>query len=107
MKNKKFRVLLISSGVFFLMVTGCAKSSTDTSYLYIPSQSDVTTKATLQDLQKGRDLFINNCGACHAYPTPENYSSSQWQTIMAQMAPKTSMTSSEVQLVLKYVTKGN
>ena len=103
---KKLSIVLAGVIGSALFVGGCAKNTTDTSYLYIPTISDTTATASLQDLQKGRELFINNCGACHAYPTPENYSSSQWVTIMAQMAPKTSMSSSEVQLVLKYVTKG-
>jgi mono/diheme cytochrome c family protein len=62
--------------------------------------------ATLSDLQQGRTLYISHCGQCHDLYLPENFSASQWRSILPNMAPRTSLTSAEVQLVTKYVTKG-
>ncbi len=106
-KNLKKRIILIiSQFIFVFVLMSCSKDSQNTSQLYVPDESNVTATATLDELQQGRVLFINNCGACHAYPTPESYTPSQWKSIMNQMGPKTSMSSAEIVLVTKYVCKG-
>lgn len=86
-------------------IVSCSKSS-GSSGPYVPTASDVTANATLTQLQQGRTLFINNCGLCHALPNPDDYSVSGWNSILSVMAPRTSMTPSEVTLVGKYVTRG-
>jgi len=65
MKKMKYSYLLLFSGVLFLFIQSCSKSSTDSSSLYTPTNADVTASATLLDLQQGRTLYINNCGRCH------------------------------------------
>jgi cytochrome c2 len=93
--------------VILVAFIACSKENTnDTSNLYEPTNSDVTVNATLAELQQGRTLFINNCGACHSLYSPDSYSVTQWKSIISQMAPRTSMTSSQVTLVTKYVCKG-
>ena len=64
MKFLSFFIIIIA----VLMITSCKKdnSTTDTASLYIPTAADATSGATLQELQLGRDLYIGNCGACHA-----------------------------------------
>lgn len=98
---------LVGSGIIFLsLIFGSCSKSSDTGNLYTPTSADVTASATLTDLQQGRTLYINNCGACHNLYSPDSYSVTQWKNIMNSMAPKTSMTSSQDTLVLKYVTRG-
>jgi len=90
-----------------LFVSSCKKDTlTATDSLYVPSTSDVTTTATLADLQSGRTLYVNRCGSCHNLYSPDSYSSANWSSILASMAPKASLTSTEKSLVLKYVTRG-
>jgi hypothetical protein len=106
MKNCK---LILLPAVFILLglsFTSCSKVNSNSDSLYVPSNSDVTSTASLKDLQDGRVLYVNNCGDCHSYYMPESYSSGQWTSILASMAPRTSLTSQQVQLVKKYVTKG-
>lgn len=103
MKNKKWFVLIFIIGIGF---ASCTKQSQDTSNLYIPTPSEVTATATLDDLTQGRALYIDNCVRCHGLYSPESFTSYQWKSIMASMAPKTPMTASDVNLVTKYVTKG-
>ena len=94
--------------VFFSVIgTSCSKNDTNISSLYTPSSSDVTANATLDELTQGRQLYIDNCSRCHMLYSPDRYSSSQWNSIIAAMAPRTPMSASEVQLVKKYVTRGN
>ena len=107
MKTKKSLILSFISLAIAVLIWGCSKTTTDTSSLYTPTSSDVTATATLQQLQQGRTLYINNCNACHALYSPDSFTPSQWKSILSSMAPKTSMGTADIQLVTKYVTKGN
>ena len=100
---KKYRLFAFAL-VLILAIAACSKVSTPS--VYVPTASDVTAKATLAELQQGRTLYINNCGTCHSLPAPENYSAAQWNSILPGMASRTSLSSAEIQLVNKYVTKG-
>ena len=96
----KLILLVVVSGLF-----ACSKS-TSSSSLYTPTSSDATSTATLADLQQGRTLYINNCGRCHGLYSPDTYTPAQWKSVIPNMAANTSMTSSQVTLVTKYVTRG-
>jgi len=85
---------------------GCKKDPGGSGSSYTPTTADVTATATLAELQQGRTLYLNNCNNCHALYMPEAYSPSQWKTVLGLMAPKTGMTSSQILLVTKYVSKG-
>ena len=101
MKKIKLFILIVILGLSW----SCTKIST--SNLYDPVSSDATANATLEELQQGRTLYLNNCGRCHDLYSPDDFSASRWKTIMGSMAPKTRMNASEVSLVTKYVTRGN
>jgi hypothetical protein len=88
-----------------LLLMACTKSP-GTKDLYIPTTADATSKATLTELQQGRVLYVNHCGECHNLYSPDNFSSSQWPSILNSMAPRTSLTASQLDLVKKYVTRG-
>ena len=91
-----------------LSFTGaCKKNSMDSGACYIPTSSDTTANATLSELQQGRTLYIANCNKCHGLYSPDNYSPTQWKSILSSMTPNTGMTSSQIQLVTKYVCKGH
>ena len=101
MQKIKFIVAIL----ILLVMVSCKKSSTVS--LYTPTSSDATTTATLEELQQGRELYINNCASCHDLYSPDDYSATQWRGIMSSMGTKTRMTSSETTLVTKYVTRGH
>jgi hypothetical protein len=82
----------------------CKKSTTGV--LYTPTTADVTSTATLEELQQGKTLYLNNCVRCHDLYSPDAYTASEWKSIMPGMARNTKMTSTEVTLVTKYVTRG-
>ncbi|NVO21661.1 MAG: hypothetical protein HXX13_18320 [Bacteroidetes bacterium] len=107
MKTPGLTTLLLGALVLAFAATGCQKDNSATSSaLYVPSASDVTNSATLADLQAGRTLYINHCGDCHELYLPESFSATQWRSILPNMTPRTNLTSAEVSLVTKYVTKG-
>ena len=88
------------------LAVGCSKDKTNTSALYVPTQSDTSSNATLQELQQGRVLYIDHCAACHSLYSPDDYSASQWPQILSSMAPKAGLSSANTLLVKKYLTKG-
>jgi mono/diheme cytochrome c family protein len=102
------RVMRKTKWFYLILIVGisisCSKSTTGS--LYTPTSADVTATATLEELQQGRTLYINHCGACHNLYSPDDYSVSGWKSVMSNMAPKTSMNASQVTLVTKYVTRG-
>jgi mono/diheme cytochrome c family protein len=100
-----FQAILVTS---IILAAGCSKSgSGDTSSLYVPTSADATANATLQELTQGRALYISNCNACHQLYNPDNFTPSQWSSIISSMSPRTGMSASEVQLVTKYLRRGN
>jgi cytochrome c5 len=107
MGTKKSLILSFISLAIAVLIWGCTKTTADTSSLYTPTSSDVTATATLQQLQQGRTLYLNNCNACHSLYSPDSFTPSQWKSILSAMAPRTSLNSADILLVTKYVTKGN
>lgn len=89
-----------------LLIAGCKKDQVDSSACYTPTTADVTANATLAELQQGRSLYIANCGRCHGLYSPDGYSVNQWKNVLSIMTPKTSLSSTQVLLVTKYVCKG-
>ena len=106
-RMKRSFIPIVFSLAVFLTIAGCTKTGADTNSLYTPTSSNVTATATLQELQQGRVLFINNCGKCHALVSPDSYTPTQWKSILPNMTPRTNLSAPDVQLLTKYVTKGN
>ena len=100
--KKAIIMMIMSAGI----LSSCSKNNS-TGNLYVPTSSDATATATLAELQQGRTLYINNCGACHGLVSPDNYTAADWKTIVPSMASRTSLSAAQVTLVTKYVTRGN
>jgi len=104
--GKLYMIGFLGIGIL-LSFSSCKKSSfaaTDT--LYVPTAADVTTNATLAELQSGHTLYLNKCGSCHGLYSPDSYSVSNWTNILSSMAPKAGLSSTDKALVYKYVTRG-
>jgi hypothetical protein len=99
--------LTVQTLIILIFMLSCKKSSTGTNSLYTPTSADVTANASLMDLQQGRTLYIEKCNSCHDLYSPDDYTPSQWKSILPNMTPRTNLTASEIQLVTKYVTRGN
>ena len=87
-------------------VTSTKNLTTNADSLYVPTASDVTSSATLPDLQAGRSVFINSCGRCHTLYSPDNLSVANWNAIIPNMASRAGLSASETAQVTKYVTRG-
>ena len=91
---------------FLIILSSCNKDTVSTVGLYTPSTTDVTTNATLTELQQGRNIYISNCSACHSLYSPDDFNSANWSSILSVMAPRAGLSKSDQALVLKYVTRG-
>ena len=89
------------------LVMSCTKDNKNTSGLYVPTKADTTANATLQELQQGRVLYIDHCGACHNLYSPDDLSASQWPQVLSSMAPRAGLSNANTLLVEKYLTRGN
>jgi hypothetical protein len=98
--------LPVLSLTILILIGSCKKSAYNTGSLYTPTSADVTPNATLQELQQGRTLYINNCNSCHGLYSPDDHSPSQWRSIVSTMATQTNLSASEIQLVNKYLSRG-
>jgi len=74
--------------------------------LYIPSESQQTTSASLSQLTEGRKLYVQKCGSCHTLYLPEKYTKLQWQHFLDEMQLKASIDNPEKEQILKYLSKG-
>ena len=111
MKSRKVSMKIMLITVLFAALTvlfaACSKNlTTNTDSLYTPAAADVTASATLADLQAGRDLFINNCGKCHNLYNPDNFSATNWKSIVPNMASRAGLSTAQASQVTKYVTRG-
>ena len=106
MKRMNCHYVLALSVILLVFIVSCSKSNSAGSSLYTPTSADVTSTATLTDLQQGRALYVNNCNNCHGLYSPDDYASTQWKSIISIMGPRTGMSASEILLVTKYVSRG-
>jgi hypothetical protein len=103
MRRLRFIGLII---VGIMGFSSCQKSAVDSGSPYVPSAADVTPTATLDQLTRGRSIYMNNCGRCHSLYSPDAFVASAWQSIVPNMASRAGLSATEQTLVLKYVTRG-
>src|SRR5665647_2428196 len=99
---RRLKLFFILSVGFLFFLISCQKETISTGSLYVPAASDITATATLAQLQQGRNLFINSCGACHGLYSPDSYSASNWKSILSNMAPRAGLSAANTALVSKY-----
>lgn len=85
-------------------IAGCASA------IPHPKESDVSAAreagyqdATLPQLARGRDLYVQNCAGCHALFTPEQRTPEQWPDDVADMRQDTELTDAEADAVTRYL----
>lgn len=103
MRKLRFVGLIIVGTMLF---SSCQKNAIGSSSLYVPTASDVTSTATLNQLTQGRSIYVNNCGRCHNLYSPDTFTASVWQSVVPNMAARAGLTSAEAVLVYKYVSRG-
>jgi nitrate/TMAO reductase-like tetraheme cytochrome c subunit len=100
------KIGFLATIIVIVFVVSCAKNSDTSINLYEPTNADTTAIATLSELKQEKSIYSNTCNACHQLYSPDSYTASQWKSIIPTMAHRTSLTSAQISLVTKYVTKG-
>jgi hypothetical protein len=58
---------------------------------------------TLDDLQRGHEVYMLQCGQCHRYKLPQDLDIDEWQTAVPKMISHAGLESADEQAVLAYV----
>jgi len=104
---EKLFLAIVTVTIMSVAFVGCSKNlTTNTDSLYVPTTTDVTSSATLADLQAGRSIFISSCGRCHSLYSPDSYTATNWKSIIPNMASKAGLSATQTAQVTKYVTRG-
>lgn len=91
LNNFMKRLLLITS----LMLISCS------SQLYVPMQE--VNSISVENLKKGRDLYVNNCSSCHQLYLPNKYDAVSWQHNLDEMQAKAKITDEQKKQIYDYL----
>ncbi len=62
-----------------------------------------TKKVPVEDLKKGRTLYVNKCAACHHLRLPNKYNEKEWVINLNEMQKKAKISDNEKQLIYDYL----
>lgn len=71
--------------------------------LYVPTEKNASDAASLEELKKGRSLYVGNCGSCHSLHLPEEFSAEAWDGHLEVMQKKAKVSDEQKILILKYL----
>ena len=100
--NCKFVLFCLTTLSFFTL------ASCKTPY-YVPTEQTLAQcsengyKTSIEELTKGRDLYMGKCGKCHSLYKPNQFSGEQWKINLSKMQPKAKITDDEKWLIFAYV----
>lgn len=58
---------------------------------------------TLEDLEKGRELYLAKCGACHRLKEPTELTASAWPRAVENMADEAHLGDDERDAIVRYL----
>src|SRR5262245_57939669 len=90
------RALLV---VAFVGLAACARRSPPMATSADAARGNVE----LAELQQGRKLLLGKCAACHQTPMPDDHSAGEWPTMLAEVADRAKLDSSQRVLIEKYL----
>jgi hypothetical protein len=86
-----------------LLTAGCAAA------LRQPVPGDLASAAqswpgtTLEDLQRGRTLYVRRCSGCHTLYLPSAYRAGSWPALVESMSEKARLTPAQERDVTRFV----
>lgn len=83
------------SSLVLLLLTSCSTT------LYQPVNNINNT--LVEDLKKGRELYVNNCASCHQLYMPNKYTDEKWKINLDEMQVRAKITNSEKELIYQYI----
>lgn len=89
----KMLILLVAAGLI-----SCVSA------LYIPTQKDALSQNTsLEKLQQGRRLYMNNCSSCHNLHLPSEFTNKAWEPLLNKMQKRARIDDSQKELIAAYL----
>ncbi len=93
---KKFLLLYLI--ILALVIAACATK------LYIPTIPDSNESGiSLEDLTKGRVLYVKKCSDCHTLYLPEKRTSEKWESVFPKMQKKAKVSDNDMELIKGYI----
>lgn len=80
-----------------LIVASCASKSN------VPTEEAKEVKLPVE-LAEGKNLYDNNCGACHKLYKPTDYTAEQWKPIVLRMQKKAELDDAQGLKIYNYLT---
>lgn len=71
------------------------------SQLYVPTKN--VNSVSVENLTKGRDLYVNNCASCHQLYMPNQYDATIWKRNLDEMQERAKITDDQKKLVFDYL----
>jgi mono/diheme cytochrome c family protein len=108
--RKSFSVWGIGIALFAAvgMAGGWSSCAGDRSFL--PTAEELSAAGALprgveiEALRRGRAIFVTECSACHRLFPPRDHSPEQWRRIVKRMAPRASLSGSQAEDLLHYLS---
>ncbi|HET9959390.1 MAG TPA: hypothetical protein VFQ61_33095 [Polyangiaceae bacterium] len=93
-------VIVLAAGL-----TGCASSLPPPTAAQVQAAQEREPAASLADLTRGRDLYVQKCGNCHALRDPAGMNREQWDHAIHEMRTEQNvkLTEAEHQDILRYL----
>lgn len=60
-------------------------------------------QTTMEDLRRGRALYVEKCAGCHNLPLPAAYSPQEWEDYVAYMSADAKLNPDEQQSILRFL----
>ena len=84
--------------VIALFISGCMSS------LYMPTNNDALKYNTsINDLMKGRELYVKSCSSCHNLHLPSEYTKERWMKSLNKMQKRAKIDDTKKDLIAKYL----
>jgi hypothetical protein len=99
-------VRAVAAAACALALFGCAPSA----LLPAPTSGDASRistrfpRATLAELEHGRNLYSKRCSSCHELFEPARFDGKRWQTELSQMRDRAGLRDDEERLILQYLS---
>lgn len=82
--------------------------SCTTSYFAVSDNDFITAQRkfpgiSVDDLNTGKQLYINKCGSCHRLYKPDQFSTEKWLEKMPDMEIEAKLTNKESELIKQYL----
>jgi len=87
--------IIFACSVLMLLLYSCSPQ------LYIPKESASTV--SLEDLKKGREIYVKKCASCHQLHLPAQFDEKVWSINLDEMQSKANITDEEKQLIYQYI----